>query len=152
MDQTTDDIRYEMRDRREQLGQKADALRDEVRERVSEARQALDVGRYIRDYPWVAVGLAIGAGVALGRSGADARLATATADGVRDAGTAVRDAAVGLKERAMDLVHRDDGPADLAESPSRQGESPTRSRLALAIDEFVREGLADFNSSFYRAG
>jgi hypothetical protein len=79
----------------------ADVRRDieMTRERMSttlaELEQKLNVTEIVRDHPWPALALAVGAGILLSRSGADVKAAAATATATKGAssklGTALDD-------------------------------------------------------------
>lgn len=64
---------------------------EQTRERMSgaiaELERKVDVTRKIRDYPWAAVAVAFGAGVALSASRADVRAAQVTSQATKDTGT-----------------------------------------------------------------
>jgi hypothetical protein len=51
---------------------------------ITELEGKLDFAQRVREHPWTAVGLALGAGVALSASGADLKAAQATSDATRD--------------------------------------------------------------------
>jgi hypothetical protein len=53
---------------------------------IAELERKVDVTQRVRDHPWVAVGLAFGAGVALSASRTDVRAAQVTATATRETG------------------------------------------------------------------
>ncbi len=54
---------------------------------IAELERKVDVTQKVKDYPWTAVGVAFGAGIALSASRADVRAAKVTADATRETGT-----------------------------------------------------------------
>jgi hypothetical protein len=54
---------------------------------IAELERKVDVTQKVKDYPWTAVGVAFGAGIALSASRADVRAARVTADATRETGT-----------------------------------------------------------------
>jgi hypothetical protein len=54
---------------------------------IAELERKVDVTQKVKDYPWTAVGVAFGAGIALSASHADVRAAKVTADATRETGT-----------------------------------------------------------------
>lgn len=71
-----------------------------ARERVAAVRQRLDVAGFVRERPLAAALLAVGAGLALAGTGADAAVASGVASGTRGAGRAAADAARGAAREA----------------------------------------------------
>jgi len=73
---------------------------EQTRERMSgaiaELERKVDVSQKVRDHPWVAVGLAFGAGVALSGSRTDVRAARATATATKETGTKLGSALDGV--------------------------------------------------------
>jgi hypothetical protein len=56
---------------------------------LSQLERKVNVMQMVRDHPWSALGIALGAGVVLARSGTDAKAATETMGLTRSAGTRV---------------------------------------------------------------
>ena len=54
---------------------------------IDELERKIDVNQKVKDHPWVAVGLAFGAGVALSASKADVQAAKVTADATQKTGS-----------------------------------------------------------------
>ena len=73
---------------------------DQTRARISgaiaELEGKVDVPERVRQHPWVAVGLAFGAGVALSTSRTDVRAAKVTADATRETGSKLGSALDGV--------------------------------------------------------
>ena len=73
---------------------------DQTRARISgaiaELESKVDVAQRVREHPWVAVGIAFGAGVALSASHTDVRAAKVTADATRETGSKLGSALDGV--------------------------------------------------------
>ena len=54
---------------------------------IAELERKVDVTQKVRDYPWAAVGVAFGAGIALSASRVDVRAARVTADATKETGS-----------------------------------------------------------------
>lgn len=54
---------------------------------IDELERKIDVTQRVKDHPWIAVGVAFGAGVALSASNADVQAAKATADATQKTGS-----------------------------------------------------------------
>ena len=63
---------------------------------IAELERKVDVAQRVREHPWTAVGLALGAGVALSASRTDVRAAKVTADATRETGTKLGSALDGV--------------------------------------------------------
>lgn len=73
---------------------------EQTRERMSgaiaELERKVDVSQRVRDHPWVAVGLAFGAGVALSASRTDVRAAQVTTTATKETGSKLGSALDGV--------------------------------------------------------
>ena|ERR1041385_8257729 len=78
MAETTADVRRDIEMTRARMSRTFDEL-----------EQKLNVVQVVRDHPWPAIGLAIGAGVLLSSSGADVKAAAATATATKGASSKV---------------------------------------------------------------
>jgi len=54
---------------------------------ITELERKVDLTHQIREHPWAAVGIALGAGIALSASSADVRAARVTSDATRQTGS-----------------------------------------------------------------
>jgi len=63
---------------------------------IAELERKVDVTQRVRDHPWVAVGLAFGAGVALSASRTDVRAARVTATATKETGSKLGSALDGV--------------------------------------------------------
>lgn len=89
----------------------ADVRRDieQTRERMSttlaELEQRLNIMQVVRDHPWPALALAVGAGVALSASGADTKAAAATVVATKGSRTKLGSALDDIVANLMTGVH-----------------------------------------------
>lgn len=89
----------------------ADVRRDieQTRERMSttlaELEQRLNIMQVVRDHPWPALALAVGAGVALSASGADTKAAAATVMATKGSRTKIGSALDDIVANLMTGVH-----------------------------------------------
>lgn len=63
---------------------------------IAELERKVDVTQRVKDYPWAAVGVAFGAGIALSASRADVKAARVTADATRETGSKLGSALDGV--------------------------------------------------------
>jgi uncharacterized membrane protein len=63
---------------------------------IAELERKVDVTQKVRDHPWSAVGVALGAGIALSASRADVRAAKVTADATKETGSKIGTALDGV--------------------------------------------------------
>jgi ElaB/YqjD/DUF883 family membrane-anchored ribosome-binding protein len=162
MQPTVDDVRYDLAMTRarmaatlEEIEERLDEGKGAVRQRVDQARQALDVRDFAREHPWMAVGAAMAIGMLVAGSGADRRAASAVTDTARalpgaamGAGSAIADKVKGL--RGTDAGDAGDAPAADAGAEQEPGFfDRVASRLgeALQLDRLVAE-LAEASRSF----
>jgi hypothetical protein len=111
----------------------------ELRHVVAQRAQAVDPRTYVREYPWIALGLALGAGVALAVTGAERKAAMAAADGARKLGGALADGANAAAGAVMHQFSND----DTAPEPAGTGDSGLRGRVRGAIDGLLYSGLEE---------
>ncbi|HET7613686.1 MAG TPA: hypothetical protein VFK26_07140 [Gemmatimonadaceae bacterium] len=76
MPETTTDVRADIEQTKERMSSA-----------ITELERKVDLTRQIREHPWAAVGIAIGAGIALSASSADVRSARVTSDATRKTGS-----------------------------------------------------------------
>ena len=105
---------------------------------------------YAREFPWAALGLALGAGLAFALTGADAKAASAAVDAAKSAGSAAGDAAVSAKDAVVEKFSGDDSPAPAPVAPEQSeesGEPSIRAQAADAICGLLNHGLAEILAS-----
>lgn len=76
MPETTTDVRADIEQTKERMSSA-----------ITELERKVDLTHQIREHPWAAVGIAIGAGIALSASSADVRAARVTSDATRQTGS-----------------------------------------------------------------
>ena len=103
----------------------------ELRHVVAQRAAAVDPRTYIREFPWIALGLAVGAGVAIAMTGAERQAATAAADGARKLGGALVDGANAAADAVMHQFTHDGTEPQTAGSDDSEG---VRGRVRGAID------------------
>ena len=83
---------------RDQISDTIAELEERVTAPVQAVRQRLDVGRLVREHPWAALAVAVGAGVLVASTGADERAAELAAEQARQAAAKAKEAgAAGLR-------------------------------------------------------
>ena len=149
MRESTDDIRYDMTITRAELDGTIGEIKSTIRSRADDVRttvrETTDLAQHTRDNPWIAIGLAVAAGVAVGVSGAERKAAQAVVAGGSSAASAITDGVSSAKDAVVAKLHRsDDEPA----KPEKPG---VRERLADDIQTLLYEGLDDILRSLRRA-
>lgn len=71
---------------------------------ITELERKVDLTHQIREHPWAAVGVALGAGIALSASRADVRAARVTSDATRQTGSKVGIALDGIVASLLTAV------------------------------------------------
>ncbi len=110
--ETADDVRYEMKDTRRQLGETAGQLNAELSARAAKARERVNVIEMARRHPLLAVAIAVGAGVAIASSHTDEKAVDAAKSGSTKA-----------LDKARQLVDRDDESGVPVVASSEESES-----------------------------
>lgn len=117
---------------RDQISDTIAELEERVTAPVQAVRQRLDVGGAVREHPWAALAVAVGAGVLVASTGADERAAGIAAEQARQAARKAREGgAAGLRLAS--------------EAPSRSRQAlggvvdALGARLAISIVEALRE-------------
>lgn len=96
MSESTADVRRDIEATRERMSETVGEIEAHVADRVDAVKQRLDVAQMIREHPWPALAVAFGAGLLLSATGADERVARATAGAVKGASHSTTDAARNL--------------------------------------------------------
>src|ERR1043166_1145549 len=94
MAETTDDVRRDI-----------ELTRERMSTTLAQLEQKLNVGEMVRDHPWPALALAIGAGVLLSGSGADVKAAAATVAATKGASNKLSEALDDVVASLMGGVH-----------------------------------------------
>jgi hypothetical protein len=146
MSETTHAVQRDIALTRERMSETIAELDARISHRVAVVKERVDVAQFVQDHPWIALGAALGVGVLLAGSGADATAARAT---VRAAKTAPGTTA-GLARKGWDAavskVRGDSAGSDetkSADSPERPAEAGFTDRVrdtitrALGVDELI---------------
>jgi len=139
MSETTQQLESAQQDIAETREQIADTAA-ELRHVVAQRAEAIDPRTYIREFPWIALGLAVGAGVAFAVTGAERKAATAAADGARKLGSALADGANAAAGAVMHQFSHDAGETQAAEVDESGG---FRGKVRGAIDGLLYSGLEE---------
>lgn len=132
--QRLESTQHDIAETREQIADTAAELRHAVAQRA----EAVDPRTYIREFPWLALGLAVGAGVALAVTGGERTAAMAAADGARKLGGAL---AEGANAAAGAVMHQFSHNGDEPEPAEANESDGVRGRLRGAIDGLLYSGL-----------
>ena len=115
MSDTKPSVHREIARTRERMAETVDEIDTRIAERVSSAKQRLDIAQLVRDHPWPALSVAAAIGAFIGGSGADEKAAAAAAEAAKRAANAT---AEGAKSTAAKLRHRNDHDTTLEREPS----------------------------------
>jgi hypothetical protein len=133
-----DEARLEIAETRAHLHETAEELSAALSHKVDTAKQRVSPAHYAREYPWAALGLAVGVGLAIGLAGADKKAAAGIAAG-----------ASSVKDKVVERFQAD-GAADVepvVAEPEAPHEPSVRERIAGEIDTMLADGLQDFMKS-----
>ncbi len=145
-----EETKYEITADRAALRSTMQDLRDEVSVRARHVRETVDPRTYARQYPWIALGLIVGAGFALGYSGADRKAADGVVEGAKKAGEAISDGAVAAKDAVVERFSGDESEPMTA--PVQEAASPgLGSRLGEAVHGLLQQGLDEIMMDLRRA-
>lgn len=123
---------------RERMSDTAAELEDKLSAPVDAVKERLDVVQLIRDHPWPALAVALGAGVAIAASGADRKAASAAVDASRSAARAGAETVKSAASRAASAT------ADTA----RHGPSRARGAIVGAVDSLAARLATTLIESF----
>jgi hypothetical protein len=135
MSETTADVQRDIAATRERISETIAELDARITERVTVVKERLDVMQLVEDHPWPALAVAVGIGVLLAGTGADAKAARATVRAAKAAPGATTDLARRGLQAAKGVVRRDGDREIEVEDASEQ-----ESHQAI---EGERNGLTD---------
>jgi hypothetical protein len=107
MSETTNDVQRDIVLTRERMSATIAELDARISDRVAVVKERLDLNRWVEDHPWAALSVALGFGLLLAGTGADAKAARATVQGAKRAPGATADLARRGWEAAASAVRRD---------------------------------------------
>jgi hypothetical protein len=160
MSDRTAEVQRDIAVTRERMSETIAELDTQISQRVETVKQKLDVMQLVQDHPWPALAIALGLGVLLGGTGADAKAARATVRAAKAAPGATADLARRGVDGAKGLLGRDgDGnaSADVAVDQEPGFGDRLRSTItrAIGIDELLgqmRDAAAELSRPASYAG
>ena len=163
MSERTADVQRDIALTRERMSETIAELDTQISQRVEAVTQKLDVMQLVQDHPWPALAIALGLGVLLGGTGADAKAARGTVRAAKAAPGATADLARRGVEGAKGLLGRDgdnNGAAHgdesaLDQEPSLGGRLSSTIRRAIGVDELLdqmRDAAAELSRPASYAG
>jgi hypothetical protein len=140
MSERTLDVQRDMALTRERMSETIDELEARISERISVVKERLDLKQLVEDHPWPALAVALGLGVLLAGTGADAKAARATARAAKGAPGATADLARRSWTAAADVVRRDGDEEAATETEPGLVDRVTRTiRRATGVDELLTQ-------------
>lgn len=126
---------------RMKIGETTTELRQLLHDRVDDAKTTVDPRTYIRQYPWIALGLAFGAGIAVALTGAERAAARGAVEASKKAGSAIGEKTVDAKDFVVEKVKGDEPDpliyADGGADHPIERHMTVGDRLLGAVDEVV---------------
>jgi hypothetical protein len=136
MSERTLDVQRDMALTRERMSETIDELEARISERISVVKERLDLKQLVEDHPWPALAVALGLGVLLAGTAADARSARAA----KGAPGATADLARRAWTAAADVVRRDGNEEAATETEPGLVDRVTRTiRRATGVDELLTQ-------------
>jgi ElaB/YqjD/DUF883 family membrane-anchored ribosome-binding protein len=142
MSTETEAVREDIAATRGQLAATVAELESVVADRILAVKQSVDPRHYAAQYPWAAVGVALGLGFAVALTGADRKAAAGVVEGAKHAGEAIGDGAEKAKDLVMDRIHGD-GEQDGERLATEPAEPGIREKFASAVDDMLHTGLTE---------
>jgi hypothetical protein len=107
MSETTNEVQRDIALTRERMSETIAELDARISDRVAVVKERLDLTQLVEDHPWTALAVALGFGVLLAGTGADAKAARATVQAAKRAPGATADLARRGWDAAASAVQRD---------------------------------------------
>ena len=142
MSETMDDVQRDIALTRERMSETIAQLDARISDRVATVKQKLDVAQLVQEHPWPALVAAVGVGLLLAGTGADAKAARATVTAAKRAPGTTADLARRGWDAAASKLRGDDPGVD-ATADLEQGEPGLVDRLretitrATGVDELI---------------
>ncbi len=164
MDDRTAEVQRDIALTRERMSETIAQLDTQISLRVETVKEKLDVMQLVQEHPWPALAIAVGLGVLLGGTGADAKAARATVRAAKAAPETTADLARRGVESAKGLLGRDgdgNGDAQTAAAHDPRQEPGFGDRLrstitrALGVDDLLgqmRDAAAEMSRPASYAG
>jgi hypothetical protein len=144
MSEQTTNVQRDIALTRERMSETIAALDARISERVGAVKEQLDVVQLAQQHPWPALAVALGVGVLLAGTGADAKTARATVRAAKGAPGATADLARRGLEAVKGVVHRNgssEGRTDVevALAPGLADRLRSVITRAVGIDELMNQ-------------
>jgi hypothetical protein len=138
MSEKTSDIQRDIALTRERMSETIAELDARISGRVTVVRERLDLKGLIEDHPWPALAVALGLGVLLAGTGADAKAARATVQAAKGVPGATADLARRGWVTAADALHRD-GNGEVEVEPGLADRVRSTITRAIGVDELMNQ-------------
>lgn len=143
MSESTTDVQRDIALTRERMSETIAELDARISDRVAVVKERLDLKQLVEDHPWPALAVALGIGVLLAGTGADAKAARATVRAAKGAPGATADLARRGFEAAKGVVSRDGNGGREVEVEQEQAGLADRVRStitrAIGVDELMSQ-------------
>ncbi len=159
MGETTNDVQRDIALTRDRMSETIAELDARISERITVVKERVDLKQLVEDHPWPALAVALGLGILLAGTGADAKAARATVRAAKGAPAATADLARRGWDAAAGVVRRDGrGESEVAverAEPGFAGRMRDTITRAIGVDELVgqmRDAAADLGRPSSYAG
>jgi hypothetical protein len=138
MAESTTDVQRDIALTRERMSETIAELEARISDRADAVRGRLDLKQLVEDHPWPALAVALGLGVLLAGTGADAKAARATVQAAKGAPGTTADLARRGWGAATSAVRRDGtGERDLDVQPALADRVRSTITRAIGVDELM---------------
>jgi hypothetical protein len=145
MSETTNDVQRDIALTRERMSETIAELDARIADRIATVKDRLDLMQWAQDHPWPALAVAVGLGVLLAGTGADAKAARATVRAAKAAPGTTADLARRGWDAAASKVRRDGaggvesdaGPAEEPPEPSLTDRLRSTITRTIGLDELI---------------
>jgi hypothetical protein len=138
MSERTADVQRDIALTRDRMSETIAQLDARISGRVAVVKERLDLKQLVEDHPWPALAVALGLGVLLAGTGADAKAARATVQAAQGAPGATADLARRGWGAVASAVRRDgDGDGDVEAEPGLADRVRSTITRAIGVDELM---------------
>jgi hypothetical protein len=160
MSERTSDVQRDIALTRERMSETIAELDAQISDRVATVKERLDVMHVVQQHPWPALAVAVGLGVLLAGTGADAKAARAAVRAAKGAPRATADLARRGLDAAKGVMHRNgdgEGQTDVevVQEPGLADRVRSTITRAIGIDELMsqmRDAAAELSRPASYAG
>jgi hypothetical protein len=139
MGETTNDVQRDIALTRERMSETIAELDARISDRVAVVKEKLDLAQLVQDHPWPALAVALGLGVLLAGTGADAKAARATVRAAKGAPGATADLARRGWDAAASVVRRDADEREVDVEPGLADRVRSAITRAIGVDELMSQ-------------